>query len=218
MSARAKMFWWGLAAAALVFVIGATYDFGSPVHYSDDIRGRVIDEETGKPIQGAAVMAAWWLGLLMNSRQIMVYQAEAITNRNGEYVIPGMPPRFRPPLHRFRFSDPVIHIYKPGYRGARLTNADLGTFGYQGPFDTRSAKRQCYWNGKTIVLEAVRTTRGQGSSWQSAYDFLIMNELTSQQFPQSWATVADGYSQLPPDARPGFFDARAYIQNDRPRE
>ena len=54
----------------VLFAIALSYGFGSPVHYSDDIRFHVIDESTGKPLPGTAVLAIWWVVRRIRSRHI----------------------------------------------------------------------------------------------------------------------------------------------------
>jgi len=57
--------------------------------YHGPYRGRVVDAETGQPIQGAVVMAVWSreVALIVQSNTYFYEACEALTNENGEFVI-----------------------------------------------------------------------------------------------------------------------------------
>jgi len=77
-------------------------------HYSD-ITGKVIDGATGKPIEGAVVVAEWmqfhgWLGEQQRELYKMI---EANTDKEGKFSISGTTGMLLDP--------PVMIIYKEGY-------------------------------------------------------------------------------------------------------
>lgn len=200
-----------LVALTLLWWLG--YGFGSPVHYSDDIQGKVIDEDTGQPLAGVVVSAVWWLRTIGQGDAYIAYKAQAITNERGEYVLGGMPPRLRPPLTWFRNQDPIIRLYKPGYRTEDLDNTELSEFGWQGPFDKRSAKRRCFWDGKTVPLQPARTVDDEARAFRSAENFAADHKMWPPQFGLLWSVLVKGYDRLPPDVREReqIGDPREYI-------
>ena len=77
-------------------------------------RGRVIDADTKKPIEGAAVVAVWQVGHpSIPEYRVEPYEAkETLTDKNGYYEIPK--------FSRITFAtneiwDPTFTIFKPGY-------------------------------------------------------------------------------------------------------
>lgn len=192
-SDRPRSRWKAGCIVAAVLALWASYGCGSPIHWSDDIRVTIIDEETGQPLPGVVAVAVWWIGSFNGSHNIIAYRAEAVSNANGEFVIDGMPLRIRPPLTWFKNDDPDIRLYKPGYRGELLNNAPLGQFG----FDTRSAKRSCYWNGKTVPLERAKTSERAVRALESTRLFAHTSHLSPKDFPLFWNAIVAGYDGLP---------------------
>jgi hypothetical protein len=84
----------------LIFLVGIC---------SAEITGVVVDAETGKPVEGAAVLVEWTItkGLpgLSHTESYQVYETN--TDNNGKYTIPRI---INPLVH-----SPNITIYKKGY-------------------------------------------------------------------------------------------------------
>ena len=118
-----------------------------------EIEGWVVDAETKQPIEGANVVADWWLKIGKGGRSLVLM--EAVTDKNGRFYFPAWGPTeipsAYPPDARLTNQDPAIRILKIGYRTRALDN-ELQAWmldRYQhGPF-----VRESRWNGKTIELK-----------------------------------------------------------------
>src|SRR5213593_3967961 len=129
-----------MALAALLFwapVSAQTH----PLFYSaKPISGRVVDRDTGRPLEGVIVLAQW---VLVDDARIHV--AEVVTDASGQYFIPGWGPKARPPsIPLTGYSDPEIMYFKPPYAPRWVANRFL---------DNTDAVRTSDWDGKTIELK-----------------------------------------------------------------
>ena len=193
-----------------LLLLALSYGFGSPVHWSDDIRGTVIDEETGRPLGGAAIVAAWWLGGFSGSTAVVLYKTTAITAPDGTFTIKGMPPRVRPPLTWFRSYDPHLIVYRPGFNAQLLDNTPMAQFGYRGPFNLRTAKRRSYWDGKTIPLSRASPV-DQAQAITTVEGYLHMQDIRPNDYEAVWRVLAEGYKLLPAEARTNVGDPQQSI-------
>jgi hypothetical protein len=90
---------------------------GQFVYVDGPYRGRVFDPATGRPIEGAAVLAVWWTesGLLVPHPIEGVHDAkETVTDAQGNFTIEGTSNVTLNPT--FRVKTPAVMIFKPGYR------------------------------------------------------------------------------------------------------
>lgn len=113
-----------IASAAFSFAVMAGENL--PAAYSGaKIAGRIVDKETGEPIEGAVVVASWQVYRIEQTRlklstvpktNKLFYIAEALTDAQGRYVIPAWEPIERTGEWRISpYFDPVLAIFKPGY-------------------------------------------------------------------------------------------------------
>lgn len=208
------------AGCLLVFLlfVALSYGFGSPFHYSDPIRFRVIDESNGKPLHGTAVLAIWWLSDSIGAGSGWVlHTAQAFADEKGEVVV-RLPLRIRPPFQHFEWWDPILIIYKPGYIVARRDNILLGDRGYLGPWDSRSIKRRSFWNGKTIPLHPA-TVEQEFESLQYCLDQVSTKPVNAfpPKFTRFWEVLADGYRRLPASSRIQETDPQRVIDRRSPQ-
>jgi hypothetical protein len=94
-----------LRAVLIMLVLMITFGCS---HYSD-ITGRVIDAATGKPIEGAVVVAQWtkargWLGEQQRELHKII---ETLTDKEGKFSLSG--------TVGFVLDPPEMIIYKEGY-------------------------------------------------------------------------------------------------------
>jgi hypothetical protein len=129
-----------VAAAILVAVCG----WGIYIFYHPRIgprTGRVIDAETGKPIQGAVVVYVWKLGGFMgfgNSR----IRFETTTDNDGEYVIPGQRAS-RDFVLDGGFRQESVIIYRSKYAAYTLRGGwDEGGRSYGQPLEVQEHRRE----------------------------------------------------------------------------
>lgn len=93
-----------------------------PAEYSaKEIRAKIVDAESGEPVKEAVVVAVWTLGGPINPHKTFEIK-EALTDQDGWFYIPGWGPKERPPLTYFEDHDPIIHIFKVGYKALSLLN------------------------------------------------------------------------------------------------
>lgn len=130
--------------------------FGSePWRYSaEPIEGRVLDRETGQPIEGAVVIAQWVLAKPLEGHETDHWiTIEAATDAEGRYRIPGWGPKWRPWFRWLTYYDPQLVIFKPGYWPLTLLNEDPRTTPFNDAINPRGSKvRKSYWNGQDILL------------------------------------------------------------------
>lgn len=105
-------------------------------HYYGSIKGRVVDRDTGQPLEGAAVVAMYRTVYGSLGGEVTRFEdaQEAKTDANGEFSIPGIfvfAPR--PPFSWFNW-EPEFCVYQPEYgqysrglgdaKATRLTKED----------------------------------------------------------------------------------------------
>ena len=103
-----------------------------------EVKGRVVDAETGAPVEGAVVEAAWnvrhvaWapiLGSAHSGTPKIIRVAEALTDQDGRFAVAGRP-EVPGGWERDALAFPLIWFFKPGYEpdrrgpGGFLTGVD----------------------------------------------------------------------------------------------
>lgn len=205
--------------AGLLILAGVYYVAGGGIfYYSDPIRARVIDEHTGQPLENVVVVAVWYLEHWHSSSQW--HAAEAVTDRNGDFVIPPMPRRFRPWFGELQWRDPWLYLYKPGYEVANRNNKDAYIHPVTAPGQrvktqttadghiisdvssySGASKRFSYWHGKTVPLAP---TDGDLKKEVESLDYMMSIALRDgfepSRFPLLWKSVVAGFDRLPANA------------------
>jgi hypothetical protein len=225
----------GCVLWTIVGLLAATAGFHrscGPFYYSSPpIRARVIDEPTGRPVEGAVVVAVWMLDSAWYGDRPL-HASEVLTDQNGQFEIPAMR-KPRPWLMFFDFRDPEILIYKPGWRVKGLNNYELyvrpitrvgqhvrtttladGRIMAEPAVYSTASQRACYWNGKIISMTP--NPGGDSKSVVNAYDSLssyAISWLPPNDFPLLWKQLQVGYDQLSPTARktPFLMNPRTFI-------
>lgn len=108
---RAKFLAVAAVIAGLVFLLGG----GSLLTSEGPYTARVINAQTGQPIQGAVYLAAWWKesytegSFFEGTSTVMRKYVEGVSDQGGRIVVPGY-------WRRWPFqSAPTLTVYKPGY-------------------------------------------------------------------------------------------------------
>jgi len=84
----------------------------SPVRYDGPYKGRVIDAETGKPIEGVVVLGVWSKVLPSPGGAVSSYYdaQEAVTDKNGDFEVKGLGLEFFSTIGGMN-----VLIFKAGY-------------------------------------------------------------------------------------------------------
>lgn len=97
-----------------ILLLTSTNVSSSGILYHSDgpYKGKVIDMETGEPIEGAVVAGLWYLEFTI--RNPFCDAKETLTDKKGEFILPRASCFTFWPLARM--SGEVV-VYKPGYLG-----------------------------------------------------------------------------------------------------
>ncbi len=104
------------------------------MYSSDEIRGTIVDGETDQPIEGAVVVANWTVIKMIlwptaeGGKSEDFVTLEAVTDREGKYVIPAWGPKPISPLKVMESNSAHITIYKIGYWNKYLSDIEPETF------------------------------------------------------------------------------------------
>lgn len=117
------------------------------LYRADPIEAWVIDAESGRPVDGALVIANWQLegGLDSGIPRGQLQLLETVTDSAGRFTFPGWGPRISFSGHA-SWKWPQILVFKPGYRYARVMNE---------PATGREAVARSEWHGKKISIARV---------------------------------------------------------------
>jgi len=119
--------------------------FAPPFYWSEAIHARVIDAETGQPIEGVVVVADWKLyggGIGHGGHHRALFVEETLTDANGEFAFGKWGPRRRP-AYAVLDTAPRLLLFKRGYQHRFLSNAA----------DSNAAVRRSDWTASTVQLQ-----------------------------------------------------------------
>ena len=98
----------------------------NPLYYtSDNISGKIINSDTGKPIKDAIVIANWDVHkprFLHGSHYKNINKIETITNTDGEFILPSWGPNYSGFSWHMTAHFPRIFILKENYMPTSITN------------------------------------------------------------------------------------------------
>ena len=152
-----------------------------PKTYSaEPIRAVVVEEQTGFPLDGVQVVARWEVRHIVGGTLPAFVVQEATTGPQGQFVIPGFPPRARPSHAFLRGNAPELLLFKSGFEALRLRSEPKETFAKRYPnYKSMSSKvisrmmassddagaravQRCFWDNMTIGLA---TFNGSEREW-----------------------------------------------------
>jgi len=144
-----------LAASSLSLLLAGTSLTGCTVYSADPITATVVDADTGAPIEGVNVVAAWELrgGVNYGGAVGYVNVLETVTDRNGRFSFPAWGPRIASG-GKIRLSAPLLLLFKQGYKYGVFANN--GRSGEDAPTDLRSD-----WNNRSLPLTQFSGTAQQ---------------------------------------------------------
>ncbi len=82
-------------------------------HSDGPYKGKVVELETGKPIEGAVVAARWMIEPFVHSEKVCDTK-ETITDKNGEFILPKGSCTSHPLAQMYK---PSVVVFKPAYLG-----------------------------------------------------------------------------------------------------
>lgn len=174
---------------AIVYAVGY-YIFKPPEHQyqAAPISGKVVDKETGKPVEGVHVAVYWQLysdsigGLGGRVASDVIGVSETVTDEDGIYHIPGWGPKVVKGNYLGEES-PMIGFYKTGYEFKEvynsnmtlLVNKDYISEGYEYS-KNKTEKGDIYtsnWDGVVIKLDKEKyDTKEIISNLENTYRFI----------------------------------------------
>ena len=119
--------------------------FAPPFYWAEAIHARVIDAETGQPIEGVVVVAVWKLyggGFGHGGHHGALFVEETVTDANGEFAFGKWGPRRRP-AYAALDTAPWLLLFKSGYQHRFLSNEA----------DSNAALRRSDWTGGIVRLQ-----------------------------------------------------------------
>jgi len=178
-----------------------------PLLYSaKEIRARIVDEQTGQPVEGAVVVAQWILAP-PSGRGPTLHIAESVTNKQGEFFFEAWGPKPKQPWTYFRHYSPLLSIFKHGYVPLRLHNESIKSVAKEIPnYKNMSTKeligatswyegapkdsvQDCMWNGLNIQIESYS---GNSDRWLELLAILLfrVEQQDDKKVPQFFRAVA----------------------------
>ena len=109
--------WKRLGLGALLVAI-PVIAFAPPLVYvGKEIRGKVVDADTGAPLEGVSIVAEWQIYVMVVQPHLgnRLKVIEARTGPPGEYLVPGWGPIVRPPWGALEEHSPALTFFKSGY-------------------------------------------------------------------------------------------------------
>lgn len=132
-----------LSVSILVLLInvGCLYAIRS----DSECRGKVIDADTGEPIEGVVVLGVWYEGSMGPGGIVRKYYdaRETVTDKNGEFSLPGLGVRIMSNV-----EPPDITVFKSGFSYNVLT-WEPGTLPY---------KSKIKWEGNKAIIPLKKLT------------------------------------------------------------
>jgi hypothetical protein len=116
------------------FCLAAPCFAGWLIFHKQEYRGKIIDAETKEPIEGVVVVALYYVHAIIGGPggpdQRFIHAKEALTDVNGEFVIPPYTTLMSPNAFDL---DPDFVIYKAGYASFPEFMEQIYPFQYCGP-------------------------------------------------------------------------------------
>lgn len=136
----------GCAGFVLAVAVACTACGGERTYTAEPIAARIVDAETGLPVEGVNVVAAWQAKGGLEGGNIMGYVTvmEDVTNANGEFSFPAWgPKKWR--NGAIRDGAPLLILLKPTYEVRFLWETKYGV-------EFAPSHMSSSWNGKAIAL------------------------------------------------------------------
>ncbi len=122
-----------------------------PTYSAEAVHGQVVDEDTGKPLEGVVIVARWRPESTLPGASgpgESFKTIEVVTDNEGKYFIPGWGPLASPIFAFLSSHDPELIYFKSDYYPQFLLNP-----GYSHENRNTNSVRTSIWNGKVIKLK-----------------------------------------------------------------
>lgn len=173
---------------------------------ADPIDSRVVDLDSGAPIEGAVVLAHWELhsgslsgdSLPCGSANV----EDTVTDKDGKFHIPGWGPTMPGCGGEMRQGSPQLYVFKPGYYSVDVPN---------GIPDTRSvATTHNAWRDEPLALQKIHDidpAKGEADEWKSIHSLEVSMTLFIEDMP-----VQCNWKKAPNMLRALALQRQAYYQ------
>jgi len=137
--------------SSVVFTIAAilaTFAFAYGMRFEGSYSGKVIDAETGAPIEGAVVLGVWYTVIASAGGALHNFHdaKETLTDRNGEFRISGKGVKTL-----INVSPMEVMIFKAGYEHLELVLWDSLK-------EDRILRKKIKWEGKKAIIPLKKLT------------------------------------------------------------
>lgn len=134
----------------LLFLPACAY----PIRYDGPYEGRVVDAETGKPIEGVVVLGVWYKEAPTVAGAVSSYYdaRETVTDKNGNFNIPGKGLKI---LSNVGVMN--VLIFKAGYE-----YIGLGT--WEAFKEDEILRNKINWEGKKVIIPLKKLTMAERKS------------------------------------------------------
>lgn len=115
------------------------------VYFGKEIRGKVVDADTGAPLEDVSIVAEWQIYVMVIQSHLgnRIKVIETTTGSDGNYVVHGWGPIIRPPWGALLDHSPKLTFFKSGYYPKAVLNER----------ESERMIRDSEFNGKTIRLK-----------------------------------------------------------------
>jgi len=165
---RIVVFFLGVVPIVMVLAFLLYVFMWPPFYFAKSIDAQVVENETGKPVDGVNVLAIWILenGFPEAGPRDILKVEEAFTDQNGKFHLDKWGPRFKF-IDYLRSYSPLLILYDNNHKMEMLEN-----HGIDG--QPRKVVRESDWNQKQIQMKRNSSIKDRLSSAEEATNQLKM--------------------------------------------
>lgn len=195
----------GLIALVTLFQLG-----GCAIMYSSaDVEGRIVDAESGEPIEGAVVVGVWQLESqgFEHSYGAAIHVVESVSDTEGHYRLKGFGTKWVGPFRgELRNSDPWVVVFAEGYMPGNAGSYTLIPLKHStghhrvSPYNGRDIKLERAalddWSGGYAWDGKIRQLLSAGDCWTTELpEFKSLIERVERQYSRPFNDISGVYGQ-----------------------